>query len=377
MTVHWTQLLTRWIEAGLIDTETAARIRAFELEHAGSSRLHWPIMVALMFGALLLAGGVLLFVSAHWDALSPHARFALVIALVAAFHVAGALTTGRFPAMASALHTIGTVALGAGIFLAGQIFNLDEHWPGGVMLWALGATIAWVLLTDTPQMVLAAILTPAWLASEWIVATHDLPDLASARVLACGIFLLALAYFTPAGRGHLDAPRRALVWLGGISLLPAALFVAAISVRALGDVQSLPRTAAGLQAIGWIGALGVPLIVSAALRRSSAWPNVVAAFWVLALFGLHSATGSISLYAWWALGATALVAWGVREGRSERINMGAVIFAATVMAFYFSEVMDKLGRSLSLVGLGLLFLAGGWALERLRRNLIQHARGAA
>jgi hypothetical protein len=56
--------------------------------------------------------------------------------------------------------------------------------------------------------------------------------------------------------------------------------------------------------------------------------------------------------------------------------MGAVIFAATVLAFYFSQVMDKLGRSLSLVGLGILFLAGGWALDRLRRRLVNLAQGA-
>ena len=75
---------------------------------------------------------------------------------------------------------------------------------------------------------------------------------------------------------------------------------------------------------------------------------------------------SIALYPWWALGAIGLVAWGVRDGRGERVNLGAAIFAATVIAFYFSQVMDKLGRSASLVGLGLLFLAGGWALERVR-----------
>ena len=57
--------------------------------------------------------------------------------------------------------------------------------------------------------------------------------------------------------------------------------------------------------------------------------------------------------------------------------MGAALFAATVVAFYFSEVMDKLGRSASLIGLGLLFLAGGWALERLRRRLVLQARGMA
>jgi hypothetical protein len=70
-----------------------------------------------------------------------------------------------------------------------------------------------------------------------------------------------------------------------------------------------------------------------------------------------------------------LAAWGVREARSERINVGAAIFALTVLTFYFSQVLDKLGRSASLVGFGLLFLAGGWSLERARRLLVHRVQG--
>jgi hypothetical protein len=40
------------------------------------------------------------------------------------------------------------------------------------------------------------------------------------------------------------------------------------------------------------------------------------------------------------------------------------------MWFYFSSVMDKLDRSLGLIMLGVLFLAGGWLLERTRRRLV-------
>ena len=61
----WTSWLARWTEAGLIDPATAGRIREFEQQHVGSTRLRWPIVVALAFGALMLAGGVLLFVAAH------------------------------------------------------------------------------------------------------------------------------------------------------------------------------------------------------------------------------------------------------------------------------------------------------------------------
>jgi hypothetical protein len=41
-----------------------------------------------------------------------------------------------------------------------------------------------------------------------------------------------------------------------------------------------------------------------------------------------------------------------------------------VMWFYFSSIMDKLGRSLGLIMLGVLFLAGGWLLEKMRRKLV-------
>jgi hypothetical protein len=47
-----------------------------------------------------------------------------------------------------------------------------------------------------------------------------------------------------------------------------------------------------------------------------------------------------------------------------------VAFALIVMWFYFASVMDKLDRSLGLIGLGILFLAGGWALEYTRRRIV-------
>ena len=61
---------------------------------------------------------------------------------------------------------------------------------------------------------------------------------------------------------------------------------------------------------------------------------------------------------------------GRYEFRPERINLGMAGFAITVVAFFFSSVMDKLGRSASLIVLGTLLLAGGWQWEKLRRRLL-------
>jgi uncharacterized membrane protein len=374
MNADWSSSLTRWTEAGLIDAKTAVRIRAFELSQAGSGRLRWPILIALAFGALMIGGGVLLFVAANWQALSPAQRFALVLLLVSGFHVAGSVTATRFDAMSVALHALGTVSLGAGIALAGQIFNLDEHWPGGIMLWAAGAAIAWAVLRQTPQLILVATLVPAWLAGEWIVVAGNSGSRVG-LVLAAGVFLLALTYMTAVGPEKPTHARRALLWLGAVSTVVSAPALAMFSWEGWWGYNSRSVSLVAVT-IALTVAFGGPLILASFLRRTSAWVNGLATVWVSLLFFVRPAFGGVAVYAWWALGAIGLVAWGLRDSRAERINLGAMFFAATVLTFYFSQVMDKLGRSASLVGLGLLFLGGGWALERMRRRLVEQTREA-
>jgi len=83
----WEKDLDRWVEARLIDPLTADRIRQFE-ESSGKTRLRWPAILAVSFGAVMLCAGILLFVAAHWDQMAPWQRFSLVLAMVAVFHLA-------------------------------------------------------------------------------------------------------------------------------------------------------------------------------------------------------------------------------------------------------------------------------------------------
>ncbi len=368
MAERWESYLDRWTKAGLIDPAAAARVRAYEARQEKTLGLRWPVLLAIALGGLLLGAGVLLFVAAHWDALSPSMRFALVLLLVAIFHVAAAFVTDRFPALSTTLHAVGTVCLGGGIFLAGQIFNLQEHWPGGLMLWAFGAWIAWAILRDWPQAALVALLTPAWLGGEWVEATRGSAD--SGKILTEGLLLLSISYLTALAAGKETPVRKALATIGA----PAVIFLAA-TVPLVSS--SLPwqnfSPPAGFHALGWLAAYALPLALGFWLRGRAAWMNAIAALWVAVLGETgqsYRAEQNLSMYALWALGAIGLIAWGLKESRKERINLGVAGFALTVFAFYFSNVMDKLGRSASLTGLGLLFLLGGWLLEKTRRRLL-------
>jgi uncharacterized membrane protein len=129
----------------------------------------------------------------------------------------------------------------------------------------------------------------------------------------------------------------------------------------------------GLAFAGWSGAIAIPLGLAFFLRGRDAWTSALAMAWGVLLAFLHP---EAMAYLWCAVGAVGLVAWGLREGRPERINLGVAGFAITLLSFYFSNVMDKLGRSLGLMGLGALFLLAGWALERTRRRLLAQIAGA-
>ncbi|MBZ5604962.1 MAG: DUF2157 domain-containing protein [Acidobacteriia bacterium] len=365
----WERTLERWTKAGLLDEAAASRIRAFEQENAGSTRWRWPAVVALVFGGLMLAAGVLLFVAAHWETLSPEARFALVVAMVGVFHVFGAMTRTR--ALATTLHGVGTVSLGAGIYLSGQIFNMDEHWPSAVLLWAIGSGVGWWLLRDWVQFAMFAMLAPFWVTGEWIELFPRIGSDAF-RVLLEGLLLLSMTYLGARSRTVDGVNRQVLAWIGGITLLPCAV---ALSLQAAAWGHDT-NGSAGPVGAGYVVAFGVPLALAVAFRGREVWMNAIAASWVL-LLGLIGITNNIGLYLWCALGAAGLVAWGVRDGASERVNLGMAGFALTLLFFYFSAVMDKLGRSASLIGLGLLFLAGGWGFEKMRRRFVAQARESA
>ncbi len=400
MAQDWSTRLGKWVEAGLVDPSTAEAIHRWEALHGtplagtGGSRLGTAVWFALALGGLLLAAGLLLFVSAHWQGLAPNGRLGLLLALVLAFHGGGALAAASFPALATTLHGIATVALGGGLYLAGQTFHLNALWPEGLLLWALGAGLGWLLLRQWPQLALLALLAPAWLLAAWLrvcdqvrASTSGLGD-GPALVPAAGLLLLSLAYFSAPRGSHTMGGRRVLLWIGGLALVPAALLWALMASLTSGA----PPLPTSLAICGWSVALGAPLILAWALGGHRLAVVGVTTGWMLAGLGQArraqaqsapqalaaagplAAVGQGVVHLWWLLGGLMLALWGSSSGRTERVNFGAATMAITVLVYYFSSVFSLLDQAVGLLGLGLLFMVGGWGLERLRRRLLAAPR---
>jgi hypothetical protein len=253
-------------------------------------------------------------------------------------------------------------------------------------MWAVGALAGWLLLRHWTQAALLALLVPAWLAGEWEVRTEGFA--VSNRLLAEGLLLIAITYLSARTGREDSSVRRALAWIGGIAFLPLGVWAFAEPRENWGwwAWQNRPSVPTTLRIAGWAVAICAPLALAFVLRKSAAWTNAIAAIWVLVIGTFRAprdTSGMLPIFAWnslgpyfWAgVGALAMVGWGLFERRRERINLGVAGFALTVIIFYFSDVMDKLGRSASLIGLGVLFLFGGWALERTRRQLVARVAG--
>ena len=382
-------LLKRWQAAGVLDGAAAVRIRAWEANQVqpsdtqrSAAGLAWQGVVALILGGILLATGVILFVSAHWDQLGPGARFALVVTMVGVFHLAGAAVRERYRGLSTTLHAVGTVATGAAIALVGQIFNIEEHWPAAVLLWAIAALAAWALLHDEAHQVLTFLLFPAWILCELEFYTEQ--HIGQAPYLGRFLLVWSVFYLTMT-----LGSRRKVVH--GI-LFAAAAFAGLAGValmnegwQSYGAETFIPF---GTRFWAWMAIGAIPLVIAAFRGHWGLVPPAAAIVTAIALpwcqrvwiehynFSpgyMRSYTAhepNLAAHALVAAFAVFIIGWGMRRMSRSLVNLGIVYFAIAVAWFYFSNIFDKVGRSLGLIGLGVLFLLGGWGLEVTRRGLL-------
>ena len=184
--------------AGLITSEQRQRIIAhFGLKEDGRSVF---LTIFSTIGAVLVAAGVILLISANWDAIPKFAKIATALALLLGAHAGGYYlreVRREYLKTAEALHLIGSLLFLANIALVGQIYHLSSRPPNAILLWWAGfAALPW-LLRSKAQFVLFLLAFTVWFGME--VAQHD-SLLHTRGIVEVGLLaLLGLVYFGGGG----------------------------------------------------------------------------------------------------------------------------------------------------------------------------------
>ena len=161
------QELPAWEQEGLILAEQAAalrqRYRLDELEGGG----FWRHLISAA-GAILIGLGVILLFAYNWAEMGKALKLAVIFSAMGLAHGGGFWLRERNRLLSEGLFAIGSMLMGAGIFLVGQIYHLDSHYPDALLLWAVGVMLLAWALPSRIQAWLALILIMVWHLSEVI-----------------------------------------------------------------------------------------------------------------------------------------------------------------------------------------------------------------
>jgi uncharacterized membrane protein len=186
-------------DAGLITDEQQRQIiRHFHLKEEGGNKF---LAIVSIFGAVLIAAGMILLISAHWNEIPRGVKITVGILLMLGAHGGGwwlREVRGKYRQTGEALHLAGSCLFLANIALLGQIYNLVSRPPTAFLLWWIGiAALPW-LLRSKAQQVLLLLVFGVWFGLEvhernsWIYCESERQVLLYALL---GLVYLGAGYF--------------------------------------------------------------------------------------------------------------------------------------------------------------------------------------
>ncbi len=156
-----TKDLDHWISQGWVPGESRDNI----LDHVQSQKSGRNVGNLLaMLGVVLLGFAAISFVAANWANMGKLLRVGLILgAMWAAYGISAIALHRKVSTYAQSFGLLGAALFGAAIMLIAQTFNIQAHYPDGVLIWCLGAlATAWVL-PSRPVLIFSALLAALWM----------------------------------------------------------------------------------------------------------------------------------------------------------------------------------------------------------------------
>jgi uncharacterized membrane protein len=379
--------LKAWESAGLIDSETATRIRAWEAEHAR------PLALWAVFGiaALAIGLGILSVVAANWDEIPGVVRLALHFALMAG--IAGYLwlkgdqLAGRQPWLHEAiLFVLGMLGL---TFLGhvGQVYQTSSPLWQPLALWL--ALFAPVLLLRGSSWLAAAMIVVALVFTGWNYASSTSGHYGdefgeTMQVIRMSLAVNAAVLLAGLGAWLRGRSAREAFWIRleqlaltyGVGL--ASLVITASAFERLPDSEDAGRIFLGLAIGALMGSISAMLVWRARDERSGlakAWVLLGASLSVLLAFVLsdsQTAAGVLFMALWAGIAAAALHA-----GWRGVFQAAVGVIAVRLIVLSFELAGDLLTSGVGLIISGLLILGVAFAAVRVSKRFAPDREDAA
>ncbi len=390
--------IAMWLAEGQIDDDLATRLRASLAEHDEPERANRLIWLLVSVGAVLIGGGLLLFIASQWDQSSPVRRLGLLFGIYLII-VAGASVAERqrLGITARGLWFLSSISVGVNIFLVGQIFNLTLNYWQGTLLWLIATLVMGWASPSSAQGWLAVplgLLTLGWFSvpsSRFFDQGAFLWDPAGLRPLLplVGLALVGVALLVePTSFSWLTRPATAFGtlsvvvpitvstfhpevfgWIFGIELRPFHIVVGLLCIALVALAwwkQPLTHLAIGFAAVAVLLVALLPQVQGRAFDETTV-------SWLTppfedseALFFLYNAVV-------FGLALGTIVA-GQRYNVRVLVNVGFAMVSVLLVAVYIGRLAGALPTSLAVILGGLLLVGGAIFLERKRRALTDAAR---
>ena len=421
--------LTMWVRDGLLPPELAERLSGTldhtetvdqpgTRDHPGtrdqldaadepaaarvdSSRL---TRLLVFVGAVLVGGGLLLFIGSQWDESSPTRRLLLLFGVYLVVVAAAALANRqRLHTTARAMWFLSSIAVGVNIFLIGQIFNLTLNYWQGTLRWMVACLAMGWAAPSTAQGWLAVplgLLTLAWLSVPSTLFFEQAAFVADASGIRPLLPLLGLAMVAAAALvagsefAWLGQPLRVFGALlvavpltistfhplifAGVFEMDFRLFHVFIGVASLAVIAAVwLRGRHPLMTVAVPVLVGMLLVLLPQVQVDDQVTSDLDYFdsvpWLAEPFVESTLLFSIYTAVIFAL-ALGTVAAGQQLRVPALVNVGVGVLAVLLVAVYVGRLAGTLPTSLAVLIGGLLLVGGGALLERKRRDLLVEVR---
>ena len=176
-----------WVDEGIISESQAESIcNRYGIDYHDQTQHSFGYYVLIALGYLFIGLAVIVLIGENWEDIPRAVRMGGLIALTLVCNGIGLLAWQRNkPGVTVLWFFLGGMMYGASIMLIAQIYHIGEHFPDGILWWALGVLPVALLLRS--NLIMAQVITLAYL---WFFVESGM----GYYPLLFPLFLLALAW---------------------------------------------------------------------------------------------------------------------------------------------------------------------------------------